>query len=93
MREAWGMSKLTKAQEKRFDEKFLDEYGFWNVNNVYRDGGKIHAGRIKQHLAKELAIQKKEIYEDIEKMGRSDSSKEYNAGEENTFNRILNKLK
>jgi len=60
---------LTKAQEKRFDERFK----YKNYDVLVDVGGK----EIKQHLADELARQKKEIIEKLEKMKRNDDPSIY----------------
>jgi len=54
------MAKLTKAQEKRFDEILYEitSRGLGNSSASYRE--------LKQHLADELSIQKKEIIEKLE---------------------------
>ena len=54
------MPKLNKTQEKRFDEKF----GKYFIEGFSDDG---NLQPVKQHLAKELSIQKKEI---LEKLGK-----------------------
>jgi len=66
------MSKLTKAEEKRFDEKFGD-YGI-SVDNPQMAMKNLFLGLgeynklIKQHLADEKAISRKEVVEEIKKM-------------------------
>ena len=66
--------KLTKAQEKRFDEKLgvveLEGVEVF-VEYVKDDDGNIIGSDlpdVKQHLADELERQKKEIIEELEKM-------------------------
>ena len=56
------MTKLTKAQSKRFDEKFVDK----KLPQYWKEP--FDPENIKQHLASELAVQKKEIIEKLEKM-------------------------
>ena len=67
--------KLTKAQEKRFDEKFVIDIAFseddeelWTASfeEDYSEHEQIQ--KIKQHLANELSRQKKEIIEKLEKL-------------------------
>jgi len=55
--------KLDKAQNKRFDE-FVEEYH----TTTQVEPRLLPEDKVKQHLAEELAIQKKEIIEKLEKM-------------------------
>ncbi len=59
--------KLNKAQEKRFEKLLEIIFSKHNVNSPSMD-----RASLKQHLADELALQKKESYEEGYKDGRHD---------------------
>ena len=83
------MNKLTKQQEKRFDKKFSPEQS----NKEFIDDVKILDAyqeiAIKQFIANELALQRKEIIEGVHKATRT-----LNMAEAlDNLSRYLNKLK
>lgn len=78
------MTKLTKAQEKRFDEKY-DKFVF---------GQATHAS-VKQHLADELAKQRKEWFDDPKNqiIEYGDCEKRLAKQKKETIEKLFGKLK
>ena len=82
---------LTKTQEKRF-EKFIGKRNYRSIEESDAIEGLID--RVKQHLAKELDIQREEIIEEIENLIKPVQGAE--AGRNTAFREVLdllNKLK
>ena len=81
-------SKLNKAQEKRLDEtiRLINE----SLSEMMTELSKLDKAILKQHLADQLALQKKEIIEKLEKRKVSAGATvvEFNDGTLINFNDI-----